>query len=157
MKKKEQFAGLLGRVREVVERPISRDGKLLAICKLLKDNVSYYDWVGFYIADSSKEKLALGPFVGEPTEHTQIGFGKGVCGQAAKRRATFVVQDVSKETNYLSCSPMVKAEIVVPILENGHVVGELDIDSHTMSPFTQEDREFLEDVCRTVSRLFRAE
>ncbi|MBE0520488.1 GAF domain-containing protein [Candidatus Bathyarchaeota archaeon] len=64
-----------------------------------------------------------------------------------------MVQDVSKETNYLSCSPNVKSEIVIPIFKNGEIVGELDIDSHTPSPFTDEDREFLEKVCEMVSNL----
>lgn len=84
----------------------------------------------------------------------RIHFGEGICGQAAERKETFIVQDVSKETNYLSCSLKVKSEMVVPIFKNGKVVGELDIDSHTLSPFTSDDREFLENVCSIVSSLF---
>jgi len=69
------------------------DAKLKAICKLLKDNVSYYDWVGFYFVDKKKQKeLLLGPFVGEPTEHIRIPFGRGICGQAAELRKAFVVR-----------------------------------------------------------------
>jgi len=81
----------------------------------------------------------------------RIPFGRGICGQAAERKETFVVQDVSKETNYLSCSPEVKSEIVVPIMKDGRVLGELDIDSHSLAPFTDEDREFLENICRLIS------
>lgn len=152
--KKKLLNNLLGKVREIADGPIDRDKKLLAICERLRENVAYYDWVGFYTVDSSKRNLVLGPFVGEPTEHVTIPFGKGICGQAAERKETFVVQDVSKETNYLSCSPRVRSEIVVPIFKKSQVVGELDIDSHTSSPFTQEDREFLENVSKIVSQLF---
>ena len=148
------FNFLLDRVREIVQEPSDTNGKLLAICKLLMNNVPHYDWVGIYFADRSKRELVLGPFVGDPTEHVRIPFGKGICGQTAERKATFIVQDISKETNYLSCSPKVQSEIVVPILKNGEIVGELDIDSHTLSPFKEEDRKFLENVCEIVSKLF---
>lgn len=121
---------------------------------MLIENVPHYDWVGFYLVDKAKKELVLGPFVGEPTEHIRIPFGRGICGQAAERRTTFVVQDVSKEGNYLACSPKVKSEIVIPLFKGGEIIGELDIDSHTLSPFTEEDRVFLEDVCKVVSELF---
>lgn len=153
--KEQIFNFLLGRVREIIDELSDTNAKLLSICKLIMDNVPYYDWVGFYLADQSrKRELVLGPFVGEQTEHIRIPFGKGICGQAAERKTIFIVQDVSKETNYLSCSPHVKSEIVTPIFKNGGVVGELDIDSHTISPFTKADERFLKDVCEILSRLF---
>ena len=54
------------------------------------------------------------------------------------------------EENYLACSPEVKSEFVVPIMRNGQVLGELDVDSHAASPFTDEDRKFLEDIAALV-------
>jgi len=116
--------------------------------------VSYYSWVGFYVVDKDrKNELVLGPFEGEPTEHIRIPFGRGICGQAAAVRETFLVQDVSKETNYLSCSANVKSEIVIPIFKKGKVVGELDIDSHVLSPFTKEDEAFLKKISEMVSKI----
>ena len=157
MKKKRELSNFLfltEKIREIVDSKLDMDGKLRGICKLLRDNVSHYDWVGFYLTGKTREnELVLGPFEGDPTEHVRIPFGRGICGQAAELRKTFIVQDVSKETNYLSCSPKVKSEIVIPIFKNGEIVGELDIDSHTPSPFTDEDREFLEKVCEMVSNL----
>jgi len=143
---------LLGRIKEIANSRLERDEKLRSICKLLRENFTHFNWVGFYLA--SGNELVLGPFEGEPTEHVRIPFGKGVCGQAAQTRKTLVVQDVSKEINYLACSPKVKSEIVVPILKNGNFVGELDIDSHMLSAFTEEDRKFLEKVCEIISNLF---
>ena len=100
---------------------------------MLKGKVEHYDWVGFYLVDeTAAHQLVLGPFVGDLTDHVEIAFGQGVCGQAAEIGQTFVVQDVMAETNYLSCSDSVKSEIVVPIFKDGHLVGELDIDSHTL-------------------------
>jgi GAF domain-containing protein len=152
--KTELFESLVRRVGEILDSRDSKANKLKAICKILKDNISYYDWVGFYIVDKKRQdELLLGPFVGEPTQHTRIPFGKGICGQAAKLQKTFVVQDTSKETNYLSCSTKVKSEIVVPIFKDEAIVGELDIDSHCLSPFTEEDEQFLRRVSAMVSEL----
>jgi len=142
------------KAKEIVDSNVSNDEILNAICQLLKDKIPYYDWVGFYIADRSKNELFLGPFVGEPTEHTRIAFGEGICGQAAVTKKPFIVQDVRKETNYLSCSVKVMSEIVMPVLRNKEIVGELDIDSHTLSPFTEKDLDLLERICELVAPLF---
>lgn len=155
MEDREQvFESLLKKVRNFIEGTVSTQEALLTVCHLLKDSIPYYDWVGFYLVDPEKEdELVLGPYVGESTEHVRIPFGRGICGQAAEREETFIVQDVSKEANYLSCSTKVKSEIVVPIFKEGKVVGELDIDSHSISPFTDEDRAFLEEVCKMISEI----
>jgi len=148
------FDSLTKRIDEVLKSKKSRDDKLQTVCRLLKENVPHYNWVGFYLVDKKKQKeLVLGPFEGEPTEHVRIAFGKGICGQAAKLEKTFLVQDVSKETNYLSCSGNVKSEIVVPIFKNRRIAGELDIDSHVLSPFTKEDKDFLKKIAEMTSEL----
>ncbi len=152
----QDFSTLLAAVRRIVAAEgTDRDTKLHAICTLLEREVAHYDWVGFYLTDPAREReLALGPFVGAPTEHTRIAFGQGICGQAADTEMTFVIQDVSQETNYLSCSPHVKSEIVVPIFKDGAVVGEIDIDSHALAPFSEADSFFLEQVAALVAALF---
>ncbi len=145
---------LLGEIEEIADSPLKAEEKLQSVCNLLKEGVEHYDWVGFYLVDpESKRELILGPFAGEHTEHTRIPFGKGICGQAAERKETFVVQDVSAQDNYLSCSMHVKAEIVLPLFKDGEVVGELDIDSHSHAPFGEADKIFLENVCKVVSRI----
>jgi L-methionine (R)-S-oxide reductase len=145
---------LTQKVKEIVGGNLEGKDKLKTICRLLKDNVSYIDWIGFYLVDKEKPReLVLGPFEGEPTEHVRIPFGKGICGRAASLKKTFTVQDVSRETNYLSCSSEVKSEIVIPIFKNRRLVGELDIDSHTASPFTAEDETFLTTIAQMVSEL----
>jgi len=151
MEKHKIFEILLKEIELIVEEKVSLLHKLQSICKLLKDKVKYYDWVGFYLVDQQNpHELILGPFEGAPTEHTKIPFGKGVCGQAAEKEKTYVVQDVQKESNYLSCSIDVKSEIVVPIKKDDTIVGELDIDSHATAPFREEDRIFLEKIAEKI-------
>ncbi|GGK11239.1 GAF domain containing protein [Yeosuana aromativorans] len=141
-----------------IESIVSDDKKpvndrLMAICKLLENSVSYYNWVGFYFRNGDKEELVLGPYVGAPTDHTVIPFGKGICGQVAVSNQNFVVPDVSAQDNYIACSITVKAEIVVPIFVNGNNIGQIDIDSNTPDPFTEDDERFLEFVCAQVATL----
>jgi GAF domain-containing protein len=148
------FNSLLEQVRKIVASKSESTEKLAAICKLFRKNVFHYNWVGFYLVNPERQdELLLGPYEGEPTEHVRIPFGRGICGQAAQTRKTFVVQDISKEKNYLSCSLNVKAEIVVPIFKKGKVIGEIDIDSHVKLPFTHEDEEFLDSVVKLVSKI----
>jgi L-methionine (R)-S-oxide reductase len=146
------FESLLTDVRQTLASPEASNTKLTELCGLLRKRVPHYDWVGFYLVDLEREReLILGPYSGDPTDHTRIEFGQGICGQAADREETFVVQDVSKEDNYLSCSVDVKSEIVVPIFRASSIVGEIDIDSHTIAPFTDADRHFLNQVAYLVA------
>lgn len=131
----------------------SFDVRLQKICVLLKESVPHYDWVGFYFKNGDKLELKLGPYAGAPTDHTIIPFGKGICGQVAVSNQNFVVPDVKAQDNYIACSITVKAEIVVPLFLNGENVGQIDIDSNTPDPFTEEDERFLEFVNTEVAKI----
>ena len=148
------LAALKPQVEDIIKRnSISTDERLLAICNLLEENVPYYNWVGFYFKNGDKNELKLGPYVGEPTDHTIIPFGKGICGQVAVSNQNFVVPDVAAQDNYIACSITVKAEIVIPIFVNRENIGQIDIDSNTPDPFTEEDERFLEFVCKKVAEI----
>lgn len=133
---------------------LSRDEKLKNLCQLLQDNISYYNWVGFYFANHDTKTLHLGPYVGAETDHTIIPFGKGICGQVALSNQNFVVPDVTAQDNYIACSLTVKSEIVVPLFVNGKNIGQIDIDSHVLNPFTEADEHFLEFVTQEVAKLY---
>ncbi len=142
------------RLSSILEGPNeSIDEKLQKICHLLDQEVAYYNWTGFYFKNGDKEELLLGPYVGAATDHTVIPFGKGICGQVALSNKTFVVPDVSAQDNYLSCSIATKSEIVVPIIKNSENIGQIDIDSHQIDPFTAEDTALLEWLCNEVSKI----
>lgn len=142
------------RLSSILESPTQNtEDKLQKICQLLDQEISYFNWTGFYFNNGDKEELILGPYVGAETDHTIIPFGKGICGQVAVSNETFVVPDVHDQDNYLSCSIDTKAEIVVPIIKNGENIGQIDIDSHTLDPFTTEDREMLEWLCDEIAKI----
>ena len=152
---KTSYSTLIEETKTIANGEGNRDEKLQRICALLEESIDVFDWVGFYLVDpESDRELVLGPYVGEETDHTRIPFGKGICGQAANSLETFVVQDVSKEDNYLACSVDVQAEIVIPVMKNDTFVAELDIDSHTKNSISGEHRAMLEEICDVVSTLF---
>lgn len=132
----------------------STDDKLQWVCDNLCERLPNYDWAGFYFHQKDKDELFLKVFCGEPTEHTHIPFGKGICGQVALSNETFLVPDVSLQDNYISCGITVKSEIVVPIFVNGKNIGQIDIDSHVKNAFDQDDVLLLEKLAVEVGRLF---
>ena len=127
--------------------------KMERICEHLQKEVAYYDWVGFYFANEAEQMLHLKAFAGEPTDHTSIPFGKGICGQVAVSNENFVVPDVHAQDNYIACSIYVKSEIVIPLFKDGKNIGQVDIDSHTVDAFGPEDEAFLSWVNEQVAQV----
>jgi len=154
---RSEFTELLHKVEGLLTGTDPLTDRLQRVCELLSDEVSYYNWVGFYMVEpETPQVLFLGPYLGDPTDHERIEFGVGICGTVAETKRTMVVQDISKVTNYISCSHMVAAEIVAPILRggaDGAILGELDIDSHTLAPYTDDDVELVEAICALIEPL----
>ncbi|NER18274.1 GAF domain-containing protein [Spongiivirga citrea] len=121
----------------------SLNERLYEICNLLREEIAHYDWVGFYFSNANKKELYLGPYVGAPTDHTVIPFGRGICGQVAVSNENFVVPDVHAQDNYIACSITVKSEVVIPLFVDGENIGQIDIDSNTIDAFNEKDEQFL--------------
>ena len=150
------FERLKPEIKKIIFETIeNRDEKLKQICQLLSDRVPHYDWVGFYFANHETKTLHLGPYIGAATDHTIIPFGKGICGQVAISNENFVVPDVQAQDNYIACSFTVKSEIVVPLFVNGENIGQIDIDSNVLNPFSEADERFLEFVNSEIAILFK--
>jgi len=152
---------ILNELLEIIKNIKYKDEKkiLNEICLEL-GRLPGYDWVGFYmlagegkIKKGKNNKLRLTAYAGVKTEHVNINIGEGICGTAAEMESTIIVPDVSIEKNYLSCSPKVKSEIVVPIFRKWILIGEIDIDSHKKNNFDEADRRFLEEVAEYVGRI----
>ena len=114
-----------------------------AAVAMLKEKPDY-SWVGIYLLDGNE--LVLGPYLGKPSPHTRIPLGRGICGAAATEKATIIVDDVNADPRYLACSVETKSEIVAPIMFEGQVLGEIDIDSDKHAAFGAEDKKLVEAV-----------
>ena len=141
-------------VVRVVENS-SNDPRDVALDKLagaLHENLSHYTGVYIYLLQG--ETLVLGSYRGKPTEHTQIPIGAGICGRAARVKETITVDDVHADAEYIACSLETRSEIVVPIMRDDRVYGEIDIDSDIAAAFSSQDRVFLEEIARRISTKF---
>tara|TARA_R110000787_G_scaffold96415_8_gene199840 strand:+ start:2116 stop:2571 length:456 start_codon:yes stop_codon:yes gene_type:complete len=148
------YKNLQDKIKEIISQDVlTINNRLIAVCEILQKNIDYYDWVGFYFANHEEKTLHLKAFAGELTNHTVIPFGKGICGQVAVSNQNFVVEDVNVQDNYIACSIHVKAEIVIPLFKNGINVGQIDVDSNTADPFSENDERFLEWVNEQVATI----
>lgn len=151
------FSELLSQIDQLAKTAPSLAGLQQSIADLIAGNLAYYNWVGFYMLDSQDASmLVLGPFHGAPTQHVRIPVTEGLCGAAVAQEKTVIVDDVSSDPRYLSCSIETRSEIVAPIRMNGKVVGEIDVDSHSLSAFQPADREFLDQCAAVVGRYMEA-
>jgi GAF domain-containing protein len=96
------------------------------------------NWAGFYFRDGAE--LVLGPFQGKPA-CVRIPVGKGVCGTAAARGTTMLVPEVHDFPGHIACDPDSRSELVVPLIEEGSVLGVLDLDSPLPARFDEIDRD----------------
>lgn len=112
-----------------------------------------FNWVGIYVLNH--DVLDLGPFAGEPPQHTRIRTGEGVCGTAVAENADQNVPDVGSRENYLACSLQTRSELVVLIRnKDGRILGQIDIDSHTLSAFGPDEEKAVRQVANQLGELW---
>lgn len=149
------YSSVLEEIKKLVDPPDKNvSSGLTAFCDLLRQRMKHYDWVGFYFADFNTKTLHLKAYSGIPTEHTEISFGKGICGQVAVSNKNFMVPDVKQQDNYIACSVDVRSELVVPLFLNGKNIGQIDIDSNKINPFSKDDELLLEACCKLISKTY---
>jgi L-methionine (R)-S-oxide reductase len=144
------YSGALETVDRILNRESEPDEVLRRTVEVLYERFEHYSWVGVYLVEDGD--LVLGPWKGpEATEHVRIPIGQGICGSAAASGVTEIVDDVDADDRYLACFPSTRSEIVVPIVYEGRVVGEIDIDSDRPAAFGADDRKFLERIALLIS------
>ena len=139
--KERQYDRLLGELRELLgdERDLTANAANMA--SLLYHSLPDLNWAGFYFHKG--DQLIVGPFQGKPA-CARIAVGKGVCGTAASRRETIVVEDVHQFPGHIACDEAGNSEIVVPIRCKKRLIGVLDLDSPTPGRFDDQDKAGLE-------------
>ncbi len=145
----EEKYRLLGKqLRSLLDRKENILSNLSNFTAAIKQTFDKISWVGFYLYDG--QKLFLGPFQGK-VACTLIDMGKGVCGTAAMRRQTVLVEDVDKFPGHIACDPESRSEIVIPIIKNNDLYGVLDLDSKELNSFNKTDQKYFEEYCSFLS------
>ena len=116
---------------------------------LVYELASDLNWAGFYFRQG--DELVLGPFQGR-IACVRIQIGSGVCGTAAERAESVLVENVHRFEGHIACDAASNAELVVPVIEDGQVIGVFDLDSPTVGRFDEEDRAGIEESVRIFQR-----
>ncbi|WP_217558360.1 GAF domain-containing protein [Paenibacillus sp. GbtcB18] len=139
--REEQYTLVIAQLKALIEGEPSRIANLANASALLGQFLQDINWVGFYLLEG--EQLVLGPFQGLPA-CVRIPLGRGVCGTAAQKRETLVVEDVERFPGHIACDAASRSEIVIPLVKDGELLGVLDIDSPNLARFDETDRVMLE-------------
>ena len=146
---------LLEEFREFAKAAPNVNSVMQHIAQRLHDQMTRYNWVGFYEVDPSDSGiLVVGPYVGSFAPNVRIPLNIGLCGTAASTGQAVVVDDVSKDPRYLAGSPLVRSEIVVPIFVKKQLAAELDVESYFTATFTKIERTFVEACAAIVEQYF---
>ena len=134
--KAELFADLSAQLRSLLEGERDFIANAANLSSLLFYSLPDLNWAGLYILRGGE--LVLGPFQGKPA-CVRIPLGQGVCGTAANRQQTIVVDNVHDFPGHIACDSASNSEIVVPIVSEGRLIGVLDLDSPSFSRFDDDD------------------
>ena len=106
------------------------------------------NWAGFY--RRSGDELVLGPFCGKPA-CIRIPLGSGVCGTAAQRGESQLVEDVNAFPGHIACDAASRSELVVPVMHEGTVIAVIDLDSASPARFDAEDQAGIEMLAQKIA------
>ena len=148
LSKSERYRSIVASLESLLAEETDALANLANAAALLAQSVDAINWCGFYLLRG--EELVIGPFQGKPA-CVRIPIGKGVCGAAARERATLVVPDVTRFPGHITCDPASRSEIVVPIVVDDVLRGVLDVDAPEVGRFDREDLEGLEAFVRALT------
>lgn len=143
--KRQAYARVGAEISAVLAGEDNLTARMATVCGLLSQSFDDFFWTGFYIVDPArKDELVVGPYQGT-LGCLRIPFGKGVCGTAAARQETVIVDDVDSFPGHIACDARSRSEIVVPVFDpDGRLFAVLDVDSERVGAFDEEDKSSLE-------------
>jgi GAF domain-containing protein len=134
--KAEIYSHLAAQLRSLLQDERDFIANAANFSALLYHSLPDVNWVGFYFLKNNE--LVLGPFQGQPA-CVRIAIGKGVCGTAAELRQTLVVPNVHEFPGHIACDSASNSEVVVPLINNGELIGVVDLDSPRSRRFDEDD------------------
>ena len=135
---------ILAQAVSLLDETLNPIANLANTAALLADALPRINWCGFYLLDGGM--LTLGPFYGLPA-CTKIPLGRGVCGTAARKDEVQRVADVHAFPGHIACDGASASELVIPLMQDGQVLGVLDLDSPVPARFTLQDQQALTGLC----------
>lgn len=131
------YAEILAQAKGLMSGETDLIANMANLSAVMFNSMERVNWAGFYLY--KENQLVLGPFQGKPA-CIRIQMGKGVCGTAAEKQETLVVEDVHAFSGHIACDAASNSEIVVPLVHEGTLIGVLDIDSPDIARFDADDK-----------------
>ena len=143
------YDALIEQANALISGVPHRIANLANVSALIFDTLEDLNWAGFYFLEG--ETLVLGPFQGKPA-CIEIPVSRGVCGAAVRENRSQLVADVHAFAGHIACDSASRSELVVPLRKDGAVFGVLDLDSPSLSRFTEADREGMERLAQVIAQ-----
>ena len=124
---------------------------LANISSVIMNNYSDLNWAGFYFVKNGQ--LIVGPFQGKPA-CSPISFSKGVCGKCYRDAATQRIDDVLAIKDHIACDSASRSELCVPVIVQGKVIMEIDLDSPIPSRFDQDFENEMLDAAKDIASAY---
>ncbi len=131
---------LLIEVADVLNTTLDLDTLLQRVAEVVKRVIDYEIFSILLLNERSQElrfRFQIG-HAPEVAERIRVKVGEGVTGRAAKERHAILVDDVSKETEYIEAVPRVRSELAVPLINKNRVIGVMDLEARERGYFKEE-------------------
>jgi len=111
---------------------------MATMCAVLHHKMPHHSWTGFYFAvEDQDDRLHVGPYQGPVA--CQVLEGSGVCLHCAQTKQPVIVPDVEQFPGHIPCDDRSRSEIVLPLMQGDEMIAVLDVDSHKLAQFDEDD------------------
>jgi len=132
-------------VSTVTAETLDLDRLLSNVAEIIKEVVPY-ELFAILLYNERSRALRMRYSIGhrdEVAKSLSIRVGEGITGSAAEARQPILLGDVRADSRYLNALDAVRAELAVPMLVRGKLVGVIDLQSTRLNAFSEQDKALL--------------
>jgi sigma-B regulation protein RsbU (phosphoserine phosphatase) len=144
-RERAELLDFLLEVSTVTSETLDLDRLLGNVAEIIKDVVPY-ELFAILLFNDKTRMLRMRYSIGhrdEVAKNLAIRLGEGITGSAAASRQPILVEDVRKDSRYLNALDAVRAELAVPMLVRGKLVGIIDLQATHLNAFSEQDQSLL--------------
>jgi sigma-B regulation protein RsbU (phosphoserine phosphatase) len=144
-RERAELLDFLLEVSTVTAETLDLDRLLANVAEIVKDVIPH-ELFAILLYNERSRSLRMRYSIGhrdEIAKNLNVGLGEGITGATAATRQPILVPDVRKDPRYLNALDAVRAELTVPMLVRGKLVGVIDLQSTRLSAFSEQDRALL--------------
>jgi len=141
-------------LRAILNDRLDRCTKARALAEALR-NARDYHWVGLY--DVTATEISAIAWTGAVAPaFPNFPRSRGLNGAAVSAGQPLIVQDVARDTRWLTTFSTSKAEAIFPVTLHGAIVGTIDVESDRVGAFMSADEDFLRGAAVVLQPLWAA-